>query len=338
MWIAISNAIGQRVGTGGPGPAPGYTPPLDTYTGATAAYSVRKLRTDYAGPCIEAYRVSDGATQDIGFDSDGLIDTAAIETFASGGVVRVRTWYDQSGNALDAVQTTAADMPQIYDGSAIETNGGKPAIRTIRVSNTVGDYLASAATTWMDSNLEYACLTVWEASGANPGDTWVWDSSGAGTSKAPSVKSVASQGFQFQALGTTNAIINVPISGQAVRSAYLTNGTLEAFYNATSEGTATAAGTYNANIERYIGTRWGAGEGRHNGYFQELIWYAFDQSSNGRALEYNLNSYFQIANLPAESGFLADYTGAYGAVSVRRLSNNATKCMRVRRSVSPFYD
>lgn len=338
MWIAISNAIGSRqpVGGGAP-PDPGYTPPLDTYTGATAAYSVRKLSSTYSGPCIEAYRVSDGATQDIGFDSDGLIDTAAISTFGGASVVGVRTWYDQSGNALDAVQTTAADMPQIYDGFAIETNGGKPAIRTIRVSNSVGDHLASAATTWMDSSLEYACLTVWQASAANNGDTWVWDSSGGGTNKAPSVKSVSSQGFQFQALGTTNAIINIPLSGQAIRSAYLTSGTLEAFYNATSEGTATAAGTYNANIERYIGSRWGANEGFNNGYFQELIWYAFDQSSNGRALESNINDYFQITNLPASSsGLLYDYPDAKAAYSVRRLSNNAIKCMRVRQSIPPY--
>ena len=338
MWIAISNAIGSRQGVGGGAPPdPGYTPPLDTYTGATAAYSVRKLSSTYSGPCIEAYRVSDGATQDIGFDSDGLIDTAAISTFGGASVVGVRTWYDQSGNALDAVQTTAADMPQIYDGFAIETNGGKPAIRTIRVSNSVGDHLASAATTWMDSSLEYACLTVWQASAANSGDTWVWDSSGGGTNKAPSVKSVSSQGFQFQALGTTNAIINIPLSGQAIRSAYLTSGTLEAFYNATSEGTATAAGTYNANIERYIGSRWGANEGFNNGYFQELIWYAFDQSSNGRALEANLNDYFQIANFPASSsGLLYDYPDAAAAYSVRQLSNNAIKCMRVKQTVPPY--
>ena len=151
MWIAISNAIGQRVGTGGgPGPSPGYTPPLDTYTGATAAYSVRKLSSTYSGSCIEAYRVIDGATQDIGFDGDGLIDTAAIIAFGGPSEVRVRTWYDQSGNGLDAVQTTAADMPRIYDGSTIYEEGGEPtlswAVQGIHMDTSPNENLTAQST------------------------------------------------------------------------------------------------------------------------------------------------------------------------------------------------
>ena len=43
-----------------------------------------------------------------------------------------------------------------------------------------------------------------------------------------------------------------------------------------------------------------------------------------------------MASEAATSGFLADYPDAAAAHSVRQLSNNAIKCMRVRRFVAPF--
>ena len=130
IQISLSNAIGASQGLAGggpgPGPGPGYTPPLDDYTGALVAYSIRKVRSAYSGFAIEAERFSDGATQDIGFDSNGLIDTTALSTFASGSIVGVRTWYDQSGNDNHAVQTVQANQPRIYDGSNFyETESGK---------------------------------------------------------------------------------------------------------------------------------------------------------------------------------------------------------------------
>ena len=44
----------------------GGTPLLDVYTGAAAAYSLRKLRSDYTGACLRVRRSSDSAEQDIG--------------------------------------------------------------------------------------------------------------------------------------------------------------------------------------------------------------------------------------------------------------------------------
>ena len=56
-------------------------PVLDDYAGAAAAYSLRKLRTAYTGDAIEVRRSSNGDTQDIGFDSNGDLDTTALTTF-----------------------------------------------------------------------------------------------------------------------------------------------------------------------------------------------------------------------------------------------------------------
>ncbi len=64
---------------------------LDNYSGATAAYGLRRLRAAYTGNAIE---VTDGSTtQDIGFDSNGELDQSALETYANGAVVKVSKWY-----------------------------------------------------------------------------------------------------------------------------------------------------------------------------------------------------------------------------------------------------
>jgi hypothetical protein len=44
---------------------------------------------------------------------------------------------DQSGNANDADQSTLASQPQIYDGTAVITDNGKPAVKGSDIVNTV---------------------------------------------------------------------------------------------------------------------------------------------------------------------------------------------------------
>ena len=48
-------------------------PLLDTYTGAAAAYSLRKLKSDYTGKVLQVRRASDHVEVDVGFDSNGLL-------------------------------------------------------------------------------------------------------------------------------------------------------------------------------------------------------------------------------------------------------------------------
>jgi hypothetical protein len=109
---------------------------LDTYSGAAAAYSLRRLRTAYTGSAIRVRRASDNTEQDIGFVSNELRHVC-IDSFCSGTNGFVKTWYDQSGNARDATQTTAANQPQIVSsGNVIEVNA-KSAI-TFSLKNSPG--------------------------------------------------------------------------------------------------------------------------------------------------------------------------------------------------------
>ena len=101
---------------------------LDEYPGAAAAYSLRLLNTDYTGDAVIVRRASDNATQSIGF-VDGELDTDTLDTFCSGTDGFVTTWFDQSGNGVNAVQTTASSQPKIFDSTTgVILDNGKPAI------------------------------------------------------------------------------------------------------------------------------------------------------------------------------------------------------------------
>ena len=99
---------------------------LDTYTGAAAAYSLRKLSSDYSGNAITV--TTDGIdSQDIGFSGSNL-DTAALESFAGSGDAYVSTWYDQSGNSRNFTQSTFANMPKIVSSGTTILQNSKPIV------------------------------------------------------------------------------------------------------------------------------------------------------------------------------------------------------------------
>ena len=99
---------------------------LDTYTGAAAAYSLRKLSSDYSGNAITV--TTDGIdSQNIGFSGSNL-DTAALESFAGSGDAYVSTWYDQSGNSRNFTQSTFANMPKIVSSGTTISQNSKPIV------------------------------------------------------------------------------------------------------------------------------------------------------------------------------------------------------------------
>ena len=113
--------------------APSFVGLLDLYPNAAAAYSLRKLRAAYSGSAVRVRKeVSSVSSEtDIGFLADGSLDTISLLTFASdadNGDVFTTTWYDQSGDGLDFVETTAANQGKIVSGGVLVTDDGVPAI------------------------------------------------------------------------------------------------------------------------------------------------------------------------------------------------------------------
>ena len=99
---------------------------LDTYTGASAAYSLRKLSSDYSGDAI-IVTTNGTDSQSIGFVGNEL-DTATLESFAGSGDAYVSTWHDQSGNGRDFTQSTFANMPKIVSSGSTITQNSKPIV------------------------------------------------------------------------------------------------------------------------------------------------------------------------------------------------------------------
>lgn len=111
---------------------PAFTGLLDTYSGAAAAYSAaRRLSSTYTGALIRVRRSSDNTEQDIGYDSNNVLDEAALASFVGAGNGFVTTWYDQSGNNRNQTQTTASSQPRIVNSGTIEKIGAKPSINFI---------------------------------------------------------------------------------------------------------------------------------------------------------------------------------------------------------------
>lgn len=122
---------------------------LDTYTGAKAAYSLRKLKTSYAGSAVRVRRSSDNTEQDIGFISgSGDLDTAALKTFVGTGGTDdgfIVTWYSQTGSN-DVTQSTTTQQPKIMDNGVIYRLGGKPTIYSDGTTNiwlTASNFMGS---------------------------------------------------------------------------------------------------------------------------------------------------------------------------------------------------
>jgi hypothetical protein len=122
---AIAGGLGGGGGTGGAAPTAGaaggtsVAAPGDIAAAAgtplVAAHSMtRALYAMYDGNLFQVRRASDAKTQDIGVaNAGGYVDTSTLSAFCSGTTCSVSILYDQSGNANDLPQTTAANQPGI---------------------------------------------------------------------------------------------------------------------------------------------------------------------------------------------------------------------------------
>lgn len=137
LSVTVSTAAG---GTGAPRSAtaiPSFSGVLDALPAAAAAFSVRRLRSGHTGPLLRVRRSTDNATQDVASTIGGDLDAATLASFCGAATCMVATWYDQSVHGRHAVQLTPAYQPRILSGGTMDTEGGRPAVR----SAAVGQFL-----------------------------------------------------------------------------------------------------------------------------------------------------------------------------------------------------
>jgi hypothetical protein len=252
---------------------PAYTGLLNDYSGAAAAYSLRLLDNTYTGNAIKVRRASDNAEQDIAFANNEL-DTATLETFASGTDAFVTTWYDQSGNANNATQATASKQPKIVSSGSTILQGGKPIItKTDNDSklNTalVGTQNASFFGSFMCDNL--SIILSQSATSANP-------YLGVARFADTGASEVNVGNISYYKNGT---IISTP-NRDTILSAYVTQSVGSIFIDdgLDFDTDGYALGYDSSSYSMYD--------------MQEFIIYPNDQSTNRTGIETNINDFYSI--------------------------------------------
>jgi hypothetical protein len=258
-------------------------PLLDTYPSAAAAYSLRKLRTAYAGSAIRVRRSSDNAEQDIGF-SGGNLDTSALTTFVGANNGFVTTFYDQSGNFLNAIQTTAVNQPQIVSSGTILTENSKPSLRFN------GSYMIISSVLLNSTNLSCYYVTL-------PKTTYTFGgiltnkTSGADDSNAINFLNNGKIDMVYN--GTFAFINQLNIQTSLFQGTALWNTTnIILRTNGVQDGTVAKLGTQTFSTQTWMGSYRQQTTNLGNFSMSEVILYQSDQSANNLNIENNLKAYY----------------------------------------------
>jgi hypothetical protein len=296
---------------------------LDYNQNASAAYSVRRLNSDYTGPCMRVRESLNNTELDIGFDSNGDLDTSQLASHCSFYDGHVVTWYDQSGSGNHISNFTQSEQPQVYASGSHNQLNLKPAINfsnhvlltSGNIATSDGGFLTTSVFSFDD-------------------DSGIKDIAAAdATSPARVGNFIRVSGSVFQSRGFDSGGSSFTATGpsgninfQHVGIAEHTGSELTAYLDGVG-GSATSFVNRNDSVPFFVGApNSGLGE-VHKGLVQEIIHYPLDKSSRREIIEGETREYF------VPSKILDSYLGAKAAFSTRKISRTYTgPCMRVREN------
>jgi hypothetical protein len=261
-------------------------PLLDDYPNAAAAYSLRKLRSAYTGSAIRVRRSSDNTEQDIGFSVLGGLDTSSLTSFCGSGNGFVTTWYDQSGNARNVTQSTAANQPQIVSSGSVILENSKPTLQfdgsndwlinaTINISQPITRFSIAKSTNTgtgalVDSNTTNRFI-LYKGGGLDQNGNFVASYNNTGNALTVTNNSNRNLFYELANSGSNEFAIN--------------GNTATIGNNGTNGMNQLSIGNIRTNI---------VGGYTLAGNFQELVIYSSNQSSNRTGIQSNINTYYAI--------------------------------------------
>lgn len=288
--------------------APSFTGLLDDYPGAYVAYSVRRLSSTYTGPLLQVIKTDNSTTQDIGYDANGDLDTAAITSFLAGGTGYVSVWYDQSGNGYDMVRgyatTQAYYGPRIANSGTIDTLNGLPALYFDNITQLARIELKNTSVTFTENTFSTYTVSYTEDNSSNytkygrmlsiRGVFQDYENNSGWTTFVSNASGLNGLYLYHNGSGVSPAAFATVKDTQLLVSA-LRNGTAANIkYNG---GSATNA-TWNVvalNATRLnIGNNGAYNDSAHQGYIQEAIYYKTYESTNDSNIIDNINTYFSV--------------------------------------------
>jgi len=265
---------------------------LDEYPNAAAAYSLRELSTASVGSAVvRVRRSSDNAEQD--FTATEITD-GTLTTFTGANDGFVTTWYDQSGNNNDAVNSTANIQPKIVSNGVIIIKNSKPSIDFLNVTTKLTAGVISA----LGSGNSFSVLTLssynlLDSIGAilcnsiSNANRLVMFNDTRATPGRNSILQTSSSNFNFNLSQPRTSTDQVILS-------LFSNGTSASCFDNSNAGTQNLSytGSYDNNT-LLIGIQH-LNNDPLNGHIQEIIIYPSDQSANRTGIETNINNEYTI--------------------------------------------
>ena len=257
---------------------------LDEYPNAAAAYSLRELSTASVGSAVVRVRRSlDNVEQD--FTAAEITD-GTLTTFTGANDGFVTTWYDQSGNANNATQSTATKQPKLVTSGVVELDNGKPTLNDFEDGRY---FTLSSSITFDGIDTSVFYVNNDKRIFGNPSGILGTNTTVPYLLVHNDNIIVVSDAVHYQVYSNTSLLgqaLNTVINFSNTSIDYILNSNLQTVtqnvtWSYTGRPYTTLGATSNGN-RSFIGD------------FQEIIIYKTDQSANRTGIETNINTEYTI--------------------------------------------
>lgn len=266
---------------------------LDTYSGAAAAFSLRKLSSSYSGNCVKVRRDLDNATQDIGFVNN-VLDTSSLLSFVGSNNGYVETWYDQSGNNNHLLQSTDSTQPQIVSNGVIYTINSLPRVEFQNFKKMITQNAVFSA-----GSSNYSFFLVGLADGDNIAAGF-FQGGDINTNESVGLCLASNDNYKMRHLWWANDLdtVNNFRNQHLLVSGFWDSPTRITDINDIEYVTETNSGKNTALSPLQVGRlkfeTFGSSPGWQEGYTQELIIYNYSLLSNLSDIKTRINTYYSI--------------------------------------------